>query len=187
MATLSLKIVVLPTYDVTTMNVADASKYPTDPPQVTDPFLLVTPPGFPPITLPFKVGGNNFLDTSNLGITDDGSILELPDGIYHMSYSIFPSYQNHSDISIMRVDKLQEKFDEVFMGLDMMECDGAIKNQAKVELNTIYLLIEGAKAAANACAYIEAQELYNKASSMLDKMMHKNCGCTGNNYFVNFY
>src|SRR5215471_13404984 len=140
MATLSMKIVVMPTYDLTTMCVADASKYPTVPPSVTDPFLVVTPPGFDPITLPFKVQGNTFLDTANLGIATDGSIYALPDGVYQLSYSIFPSYSNNVSVSVMRVDKLQAKFDEVFMGLEMMECDSEVKSQAKVDLNAIYLL-----------------------------------------------
>jgi hypothetical protein len=86
----------------------------------------------------------------------------------------------------MRVNKLQEKFDRVFMSLDMIECDREIKTQAKVKLNTIYLLIQGSIAAANNCAIIEANKLYDKASSMLDSMMNNNCGCAGNIFIHNF-
>lgn len=186
MAALNLKIVVLPTYDVSSINVADASTYPTEPPVVVDPFLLATPPGFLPVTLPFNVQGNNILTSDKLGITASGVIEPLPDGIYTFNYTISPSSVNSTTVTIMRVDRLQEKFDKVFMSLDMMECDNSVKTQAKVNLNTIYLLIQGAMAAANECAIIEANQLYVQASNMLDAMLKKNCGCTGNNFLVNF-
>jgi len=184
MATLKLKIVVVPTYDVASIGVADASTYPTDPPVVTDPILLATPPGFPTISLPFNVGSYNILTSETLGITPEGIINPLPDGLYTFGYSVAPSSVNFTGIAIMRVDRLQEKFDNAFMTLDMMECDQAIKKQAKENLNTIYLLIQGSIAAANNCAFVQATELYNTASNMLDNMMKKNCGCTGNNYMT---
>ena len=86
----------------------------------------------------------------------------------------------------MRVDKLQQRFDEAFMKLDMMECDRAIKTQSKVELNSIYFFIQGAIAAANNCAIVEANKLYNQADKQLNTFMRNNCGCSGNNYNINF-
>lgn len=186
MATLKLKIVTLDTHDVYSICVTDASVYPINPPVVTNPILLATAPGFPAVSLPFSVLENNILTSDILGITATGDLQPLPDGIYHFSYSISPSATYFDTISIMRVDRLQEKFDKVFMTLDMMECDRAIKTQAKVNLNTVYLLIQGAIAAANECATIEANKLYDKASSMLNSMLKRNCGCSGNNFIVNF-
>jgi hypothetical protein len=186
MAVLNLKIVVLSTHDVESINVVDASTYPDEPPVVTTPILLATAPGFNPVSIPFNVQGYNILTSDLLGITEAGEYQPLPDGIYYFSYSIFPSSENFTEITIMRVDKLQEKFDSAFMTLDMMVCDQAIKTQAKVNLNTIYLLIQGAIAAGNNCALIEANKLYDKASAMLDTMLNKNCGCTGNNFIVNY-
>jgi hypothetical protein len=61
MATTKVKIVVLETHDVKTLNVVDASQYSSSPPVVTNPTLLVTPPGFPVVTLPFIVNSNNIL------------------------------------------------------------------------------------------------------------------------------
>jgi len=187
MANLNLKIVVLPTYDVESINVTDASTYP-DPDAVSDAFLVATPPGFDPVNIPFNVESYNILTSDVLGISEPDIKMPLPDGIYQFHYSIFPTsvVENNTKITIMRVDQLQEKFDSVFMTLDMMECDQAIKTQAKVDLNTIYLLIQGSIAAANNCAITEASELYGKASQMLDNMLKKNCGCSGNNYMNNF-
>jgi hypothetical protein len=86
----------------------------------------------------------------------------------------------------MRVEKLQEKFDEAFMKLDMMECDRAIKTQQKVNLTSIYFFIQGSIAAANNCAIDEANRLYDQANRMLNNFIKNNCYCSGNNYVVNF-
>lgn len=72
------------------------------------------------------------------------------------------------------------------MKLDMMECDGAIKKQSKVELNTIYFFIQGAIAAANDCAIIQSQKLYDQADNMLNSILNNDCGYSANNYIINF-
>jgi hypothetical protein len=110
----------------------------------------------------------------------------LPDGVYHLKYSIAPAYENYVEKSFMRVDKLQQRFDEAFMRLDMMECDRAIKTQSKVELNSIYFFIQGAIAAANNCAIVDANKLYNRADRALTTFMKNDCGCSGINYPINF-
>jgi hypothetical protein len=56
-----------------------------------------------------------------------------------------------------------------------------------VHLNTINFLIQGAIAAANNCAEYESNVLYAQADSMLNKFLKSNCGCSGNNYQINFY
>ena len=72
------------------------------------------------------------------------------------------------------------------MRLDMMECDLAIKTQSKVELNSIYFFIQGAIAAANNCAIIDANKLYRQADRLLSNFMKNDCGCSGINYVNNF-
>lgn len=186
MPTLNLDIIILPTYSTYTMAVVDISTYPTDPPSVTSPTLQVDVPGFDTVYLDFTVQETNVLNSTLLGITEAGSETSIPDGIYHLKYTVNPAYENYVEKTIMRVDKLQEKFDEVFMQLDMMECDGAIKKQAKVNLNSIYFFIQGALAAANNCATDKAEKLYEQASKMLDNMISNNCGCTGVNYVINY-
>ena len=46
MANLQLDILVVPTYDVNTLGVADASVYPTNPPVVSAPSIEIDVPGF---------------------------------------------------------------------------------------------------------------------------------------------
>jgi hypothetical protein len=181
MPTLNLDILVVPTYSTLTLAVADASTYPTTPPNVTSPSIEINVPNFGIVNIPFVVNSLNVFTSVNLGIstvTND----PLPDGIYYLKYSVAPANVNFVERTIMRVERLQEKFDGAFMRLDMMECDRAIKTQAKVELTTISFFINGALAAANNCATVEANRLYLQADKMLNNFLRNNCGCSGNNY-----
>lgn len=186
MATLSLNIVVTPTYNTETLAVVDASTYPTSPPTVTTPTLEINVPGFGLVYKTFVVNATNIYNSTDLGITTAGNEVSLPDGIYCFKYTVDPANENYVEKSIMRVDKLQEKFDEAFMRLDMMECDGPIKKQSMVTLNTIYFFIQGAIAAANNCSSVGAEKLYTKADTMLDNFIAGNCGCSGTNYVINY-
>lgn len=187
MADLRLDILVIPTYNSKTLGIADASTYPAVPP-VTAPTIEVTVPGFNKVVLPFNINDFNILNSASLGLSSVGDpLLPLPDGVYFLKYSVTPAYQNFVEKSIMRVEQLQEKFDAAFMRLDMMQCDLAIKTQQKVTLNSIYYFIQGAIAAANNCAIDEANKLYNQANKMLNNFIKGGCGCSGNNYVINFY
>jgi len=186
MPALRLDIIVLPTYNIYNMAIMDISQYPTEPPSVANPTLEVKPPGFDVVSLSFTPKGTLVIDSTSLGITVEGSETAIPDGIYHLKYMVDPSEDNYVEKSIMRVDKLQEKFDEVFMQLDLMECDGAIKKQAKVNLNSVYYFIQASIAAANNCANNKAYKLYEQANKMLNNMISNNCGCTGVNYVSNY-
>jgi len=184
---LQLDILVVPTYNTLTLGVADASIYPTNPPVVSSPTIEITVPGFDVVSLPFNVNDFNIFNSLSLGLTTFGQpLLPLPDGVYKLKYSVAPSYENFVEKTIIRVEVLQEKFDEAFMKLDMMECDRAIKTQQKVDLNTVYFFIQGAIAAANNCAVAEANKLYNQANMMLNNFIKNNCGCSGTNYVLNF-
>jgi ribosome-associated translation inhibitor RaiA len=175
----TLNILVVPTYDLNTMNIVDASTYVGTP---SDPSIEIKVPGFDVVNIPFTINDYNIFTSASLQITATGVNQPLPDGIYHLKYSITPAYENYVEKSFMRVDKLQQKFDEAFMKLDMMECDRAIKTQAKVELSSIYFFIQGAIAAANNCATVIANKLYNQADKALTTFMKNDCGCSGNNY-----
>jgi hypothetical protein len=186
MADLKLDILVIPTYNVLSLGVMDASTYPTDPPDVESPSIKITVPGFGDTILPFDVNAFNLYTTANLGITEVGSEQPLPDGIYRLLYTVAPAYLNYVERTIMRTEKIQEKFDRAFLQLDLMECDGAIKTQSTVTLNAINFFIQGAIAAGNNCAEYEANKLYTQADNMLNNFLRNNCGCSGNNYQINF-
>ena len=187
MANLQLDVLVVPTYNVLTLGVADASVYPTNPPVVSAPSIEIDIPGFETKILPFVPNQLNVFTSSILGISEENCNHPLPDGVYRLRYSIAPAYANYVEKTILRVDKLQEKFDDAFLRLNMMECDRALKTQSSVQLNTINFFIQGAIAAANNCAEYESNTLYVQADNMLNSFLKSNCGCSGNNYQINFY
>jgi hypothetical protein len=185
MSTLKLEFLVIPTYNTLTLGVADASTYPAPP---TAPTIEFTIPGvLAPLSLPFVPNDFNIFNSTSLGLTVVGADLRpLPDGVWIIKYSVSPAFTNNVTHTIMRTDQIQEKFDNAFMKLDMMECDLAIKTQSKVQLNSIYYLIQGSIAAANNSAVVTANKLYAQADRLLNNFIRNNCGCTGNNYIVNF-
>lgn len=186
MADLNLDILVIPTYNSKILGIADISTYPDSPP-ISAPTIEITVPGFGLVSLPFVPNEFNVFNSTILEITAVGDDLTpLPDGVYTLTYSVTPAFENFVTKTIMRVEQLQEKFDEAFMKLDMMECDMAIKKQSKVELNTIYFFIQGAIAAANNCAVDAANKLYIQAARQLANFTRNGCGCSGTNYITNF-
>lgn len=187
MADLKLDFLVIPTYNVQLLGIADTSTYPLTPP-VSAPTIEIDVPGFGLVILPFNINDFNIYTTASLGITSVGDpLLPLPDGVYYIKYSVAPAYENFVQKTIMRVEQLQEKFDNAFMKLDMMECDAAIRKQQMVDLNSIYYFIQGSIAAANNCAVDTANKLYNQANKMLNQFIANKCNCYGNNYVNNFY
>ena len=179
-----LDILVIDTHNVLTLGIADASVYDTTP---TSPTIEITVPGFDVISLPFVPEDFNLFNSTILGLSAVGDPMQsLPDGIYYLKYSIAPAVTNFVEKTIMRVEQIQEKFDSAFMKLDMMQCDLAIKQQSKVELNSIYYFIQGSIAAANNCAIETSNKLYMQANKMLDNFIKNNCGCSGTNYLNNF-
>ena len=187
-ANLQLDIIVPPSYSTLLLAVTDASVYPDSPPIVSAPTIEIEIPNFGKKILPFVPLQTNIFGSDTLGITEAGCKQSLPDGIYKIKYSIAPAYLNYVEKTIMRIDKLQEKFDNAFLKLDMMECDSALRTQSSVNLNTINFFIQGALASANNCSEQDALKLYAKASNMLDQFLKTNCGCSGNgnNYIINF-
>lgn len=186
MAELKLNITIVPTFDVLSLSILDISTYAVLPPAETNPTIEINVPGFGSVFIPYVELSLSVYFSDSLGITEAGIYQPLPDGIYYFKYTVEPANINFVEKTIMRVDRLQARFDEAFMQLDMMECDQAIKTQSKVELSTIYFFIQGSVAAANNCDPITANKLYNKASKMLDTFINNNCGCSGNNYQINF-
>ncbi len=186
MANTILDILVLPTYNVMTLGIMDNSTYDIAEP-VAAATIEITVPGFDTVSLPFNVENYNVYSSSTLGITEVGATSSpLPDGVYYLKYSIAPAYVTYLEKSIMRIEQIQEKFDMAFMKLDIMECDRAIKQQSKVDLNTIQFFIQSAVAAANNCAVDEANKLYISADKLLNSFIRNNCGCSGSNYITNF-
>lgn len=182
---LILDFLVTPTYSTKTIGINDISTYDNDPPVVDAPSLEVSIPGFDTITIPFVPNTLNIVNSTILGITDEGES-PLPDGVYVFRYSVSPATINFVEKTIMRVEQLQEKFDAAFMKLDLMDGNSKLKKQQKVSLDTIYYFIQGAIAAANNCATTEAVRLYQKADKLLYDFTLRG-ECYGITFPNNFY
>lgn len=186
----TLNFLVINTFSTLTLGVADNSVYvgtPTAPTMVvTLPTGVTTLTGGTAVSIPFTPNDYNIFNSATLQLSAVGTSIPLPDGIYGLRYSIATPTAAPVSKSIMRTAKIQEKFDNAFMKLDMMECDMAIKTQQKVVLSSIYFLIQGSIAAANNLASTQSAKLYQQANMMLDNFLLNNCGCSGNNYIVNF-
>ncbi len=182
---LILDFLLTPTFSSKTIAITDTSVYPNDPPQVDAPSLEVSIPGFDTVTIPFVTETVNILNSTVLGITDEGED-PLPDGVWIFRYSVTPASINFVEKTIMIVDQLQEKFDNAFMKLDMMQNDAAIQKQQKISLDTIYYFIQGSIAAANNCATTEAVRLYKKADLLLYNFTQRG-ECCGVTFPTKFY
>lgn len=178
----TVRIIPTPTYNKLTLGLTDISSYDVEPASAT---VTITPPGFNDVTLNFAVASLNVFQSSDLEIVAVGETeVALPDGVYTVVFT--PLGEDPVTIYFMRIEQLQEKFDAAFMRLDIMECDRALKTQAKVELNTIYFFMQGAMSAANNCAITESNTLYATANRLLTAFIRNNCGCSGTNFLLNF-
>lgn len=177
MAEPKLNLLFPETHDAKSLLIADTSLYPS-PFSIVNPTIEITPPGFNVVTLSFTAQGFTVYNSMSLEITCsdlDCETIDLPDGIYYVKYSITPAYRYFVNKSFLRVNKLQEKFDKVYLKLDFMQCDEAIKQEDKKILDTIQMYINGAIAAANNCLDVLAMKLYNTAKQYIDDFVNHRC------------
>lgn len=164
-----LDISIVNTYNSSVLSIADVSYYPTGF-VINNPYIEITPPGFPKQTIIFSPKSLNVFNSIQLQTSGDTCITNLPDGIYKLKYSIQPNYQNYVERSYLRIDNLMEKFDSAFLKIDINECDTKIKENMRAKLDEIEIYIQAAMAAANKCNDKLAYDLFLKASKYLDNL-----------------
>ncbi len=171
MADVSLDLMMLPSYDVRLLVLADVSSYPEGF-NVMSPTLAVTVPGYSKKQIPFQKGLINVLNSKVLQIPCSGDcpLTSLPDGIYTFEYAIFPAYKYNITKTFFRVDKIFEKYDEKFLRSEILECDMKTKRTKKLLLEEAEEYIQGAIAAASKCANHQATEYYKKADKILNSI-----------------
>ena len=177
MAEPKLNLLFPETHDAKALLIADISQYPV-PFSIVNPTVEITVPGFNVLTLAFNAQNFTVYNSMSLNITCsdvDCDLIDLPDGIYYVKYSITPAYRYFVNKSFLRINKLQEKFDKVYLKLDFMQCDQAIKEEDLEVLNTIEIYMNGAVAAANNCLDTLAMKLYQKASQYIDDFVNHRC------------
>lgn len=163
----NLDFITLDTHSLLSLAVADTSKYELGYIPVS-PTIQITPPTFEPISLAFVPNSIQVYDSSNLGISCEWcDKVKLPDGIWTIKYTNYPSTSFSVEKSFIRVDNLQAKLDEIFLRLDFMQCNSRIKKEEEELITRIQIYIDGAIASANNCAIKQANNLYCQASDLI--------------------
>lgn len=168
MTTPKLDIAVHNTYNSNILAIADVSFYPIgfNP---NNPYIEITPPGMPKVTLLFTPKGMNIFNSENLNLTS-GCPGPLPDGIYLLRYSIHPNYENFVEKSILRIDATMEKLDALYLGINLQRFDDKVVESTLEQVDVIELLLQGAMSAANECDEKLAYDLFRRANKHIDKI-----------------
>ena len=134
------------------------------------------------IELPFNQGGVTILNSSNLGITNvvqEDFLTDLPDGAYTAKISVCPYDQFWYEATWYRIDKLQCKYYNAILKLDLSQCQSCYSPETDNEIWTAKRFIEGIQANVDQGNIRQATKLYNVASYILEDILR--CSCKGEN------
>lgn len=175
-STPTLDLIVLDTHSSLYLAIGDTSVYPSTF-SISTPTIEITVPSYPMTSIAFVASSVQVYNSNTLGLTtgDGCDNIALPDGLYRIKYSVYPAYLYYVEKTFLRVDKLMAKWDEVYLKLDLFQCDQAIKYQEQQTLDLIEDYINGAIAASNQCLNKLAIELYTKANSLMEKFINNTC------------
>lgn len=181
-ATPVLDVIILDTHSSKLLAVCDSSVYPAAF-NISTPTIEITVPNFKTVSIAFVAKSIQLYNSTSLEITCDEDTCvttQLPDGIYTIKYSIYPAYKYYVIKSFIRVDILQEKLDEVYLKMDLVECDRELEEQDRKLLDTMQAFIDGAISASNKCANKLAMELYRKADRGIKNYLNHRCNLFDN-------
>lgn len=170
---------IIDTHDFKTLGIVDTSWYNPDI-IIETPTIEILPPGYVIATSPFfMTKALNVYNSNGVGITKascEEALIELPDGIWKFKYSICPNDKLFIEKFFLRTDKIQCRYTQAFLNLDLSDCDSNEDKKTKMKkLEEIEFYINGAIAAANNQDPKLATDLYQKADKLLDR--YGNCRC----------
>jgi hypothetical protein len=173
---------IIDTHDFKTLGIVDTSWYN---PLITieTPTIEILPPGYVNAVSPFfMVKALNVYNSNGVGITKascEEELVDLPDGLWKVKYSICPNDKLFIEKFFLRTDKLRCRYNQAFLTLDLKnECE--YREDKMKKLNEIELYIKGAIAAANDQNAKDAHDFYQKADKLLSKYSDQVgglCGC----------
>lgn len=177
-----LNIQEIPGNDCKYLRLVDNSYYNPDI-AISNEILEITPPGFDcPVIFNVDHHFNTAFNSSLLKTspTNPNVILtELPDGLYHIKYSINPNLVLYVEHNHFRTCKLQSKYAVSICDLFSKRCELSHKNfeEKRKELIWIKELIDASKYLVEECCDIKSGiELYNEASELLQNINKCYCG-----------
>lgn len=177
-----LSFLVLDTHSNKTMAIVDTSYYNTTAITTGSVLQIILPDRPGAIELPFNANGVTILNSNNLGITnvlDENFFTDLPDGAYTAKISICPYDQFWYENTWYRTGKLQCKYYNAILKLDLSECQSCFSPEKDNEIWTAKRFIEGIHANMEQGNIRKATQLYNVANYILDDIL--NCNCSGAN------
>lgn len=170
---------IIDTHDFKTLGILDTTWYN---PLITveTPTIEILPPGYVNAVSPyFMIGALNVYNSNGVGITKascEEDLIDLPDGLWKIKYSICPNDKLFIEKFFLRTDRLRCSYNRAFLSLDLKnEC--AEKSDKMRKLNEIEFYIKGAIAASNDQNAKDAHDFYIKASKMLSKYLEHQGHC----------
>jgi len=174
-----LNLDIIDTHDFKTLGIVDTSWY-NELITVETPTIEILPPGYTVAASPFfMIKALNIYNSNGLGITKascEEELIDLPDGIWKVKYSICPNDQLFIEKYFLKTDQIQCRYDRAFLNLDLNTCDSQVDRNDRKRLDEIEFYIDGAIAAANDQNPKLASELYNKADKLLSRYFSQ-CSC----------
>ncbi len=173
---------IIDTHDFKTLGIIDTSWYNPDI-TIEDTTIGILPPGYVNVAYPFFMPRSlNVYNSNSVGITKatcEDELLDLPDGLWKIRYSICPNDKLFIDRFFLRVDKIMCRYNQAFLNLDLSNCDNPVNISKKTKLDNIEFYITGAIGAANNQNPKLASDLYKKANKLLDRYLQDQglCGC----------
>lgn len=177
-----LDINIIDTHSFKTLGIMDTSIYNPDI-AIEEVTIEITPPGYKIPSQPyFKEKGLNIYNSNSVGITRAScqeELVDLPDGLWKIKYSICPNDKLYIEKIFLKTDKIQCKFDQSFLNLDLSSCDTEIERNKLKQLQDIEVYIQGAVSACNKKDYKLSLDLYKKADKLLNSFIEFNgqCAC----------
>ena len=170
---------IIDTHDFKTIGILDTSLYNPDIAVETQTIEII-PPGYSVAASPFyMIRALNVYNSNGVGITRascEEELVELPDGIWRIKYSICPNDQLFVEKFFLKTDKIWCRYTQAFLTLDLNNHDSKKDVERKKKLDEIEFYINGAIAASNNQNAKDAIDLYNKADKLLSRYF-ANCSC----------
>lgn len=148
---------------------------------ITCPTLHIAPPGFNhSIELDFEPGESKVVTACDLTLQTNNceeELLDIPDGIYIIKYSVSPNDQVYVEYNHLRITKALNRYSKILCELDLAACEPTKQVKDKLaKLHDIKSYLDAAKAKVEYCHEPnKGLELYNYALKLLNKLECRNC------------
>jgi hypothetical protein len=162
---------IIDTHDFKTLGITDVSWYNPDI-TIETPTIEILPPGYTIAASPFfMVGALNVYNSNGVGITKascEEELVDLPDGLWKIKYSICPNDKLFIEKFFLKTDKIQCRYTQALLSLDLnLPSDSDVEKQKRRKLADIEFYITAAIAAANNQDAKKASDFYKKANKLL--------------------